>query len=75
MLDTMSILETDETLTIESCLPYVGEPSVLGLAEKLLKARSQVDELLRDQSRQADLIPRFLMIALASSSSLTQRPW
>jgi len=49
--------------------PESSEQSVLGVAELLLKDRDQVDDLLRDESRQVDLIPRFLMIALASFSA------
>jgi hypothetical protein len=40
--------------------------SVLGLAEMLLKQPARVDRLVRDDARQADLIPRFLALALGS---------
>jgi hypothetical protein len=44
----------------------VDDPSALGLAELLLKNRSQVDDMVRDESLQAVLIPRFLGIAVTS---------
>ncbi len=47
----------------------IGTHSALGLAELLLKDRMQVDDLLRDDSRQVELIPRFLVISLASFSA------
>ncbi len=40
--------------------------SVLGLAELLLKQPARVDRLAREEARLADLIPRFLTLALAS---------
>lgn len=46
----------------------VNEHSTLGLIELLLKAPLRVDRLTRDETRQADLTPRFLTIALASFS-------
>ncbi|HZZ82645.1 MAG TPA: hypothetical protein VFE62_29375 [Gemmataceae bacterium] len=46
----------------------IDKPSALRLAELLLKDRTQVENLLRDESRQADLIPRFLAISLTSFS-------
>jgi hypothetical protein len=46
----------------------VNDGSVLGLTELLLKNPGQVDSLVREESRQAELIPRFLAIALASFS-------
>jgi hypothetical protein len=42
------------------------ERSVLGLAELLLKLPGRLDKLCRDEARQAELIPRFLAIALGS---------
>jgi hypothetical protein len=45
---------------------HAPEHSVLGLAELLLKQPAQVDRLCRDEARQAELIPRFLTIALVS---------
>jgi hypothetical protein len=41
------------------------DASTLGLVELMLKDRHRLDELMRDESRQADLIPRFLGVALA----------
>jgi hypothetical protein len=42
-----------------------GDCSASGLVELMLKDRARLDELLREESRQAELIPRFLAIALA----------
>jgi hypothetical protein len=61
-----------ETLPVRSAVtterPRVGGQTVLGLTELLLKNREQVDGLLREEDQQADLIPRFLVIALTSFS-------
>lgn len=46
--------------------PAVSPESTLELAELLLKDPVRVDRLTRDDSRLADLIPRFLSLALAS---------
>jgi hypothetical protein len=46
----------------------VHDQSVFGLTELLLKSPGQVDSLVREESRQPELIPRFLAIALASFS-------
>ncbi|MBI3462994.1 MAG: hypothetical protein HY000_08025 [Planctomycetes bacterium] len=46
-------------------LPSADERSILGLVELLLKHPSRVDTLVREESRQAELIPRFLAIGLA----------
>jgi hypothetical protein len=43
----------------------VNEHSVLGLAELLLKQPERIDRMARDETRQPELIPRFLAIALA----------
>jgi hypothetical protein len=48
--------------------PKSAGESTLGLAELLLKDHAGVDRMTRDDSRQADLIPRFLALALASFS-------
>jgi len=64
----MPVMEAVEVPVVEPRLPVASEHSVLGLAELLLKDRKHADELLRDQSRQVDLIPRFLIVALASFS-------
>lgn len=69
MIHTMPVMDIVEVSIDTSARPVVGEHSALGLAELLLKDRVQVDDLLRDDSRQADLIPRFLVIALASFST------
>jgi hypothetical protein len=51
--------------------PWIAEPPqpeeecpAPGLVELMLKDRAQLDELMRQESRQADLIPRFLAITL-----------
>jgi hypothetical protein len=43
----------------------VNERSLLGLAELLLKAPAQLDASVRDPARQAELIPRLLVLALS----------
>jgi len=52
----------------EAVEPGGRKQSVLGLTELLLKDRKHVDDLLREENQEVDLIPRFLMIALASFS-------
>ena len=44
----------------------VNEHSLLGLVELLLKAPAQLDAWTRDPSRQAELVPRLLTLALTS---------
>lgn len=44
----------------------VNEHSILGLVELLLKAPAQLDAWTRDPSRQVELIPRLLTLALTS---------
>lgn len=46
----------------------VDDHSTLGLAELLLKNNRQVDSMVREEDRQASLIPRFLGIAVTSFS-------
>jgi len=46
--------------------PLARELSLLGLVEVLLKEPQQLDDLNRDEARQAELMPRFLAISLAS---------
>jgi hypothetical protein len=55
-----------EVLPVESEEPVGAGFSVLGLVEILLKNPAQGDRLNRDESLQAQLIPRFLAIALGS---------
>lgn len=69
MIHTMPLMDVAQIPMGESPHPPIPKHSALGLAELLLKDRVQVDELLRDDSRQVDLIPRFLIIALASFSA------
>src|SRR5689334_752117 len=52
-------------LVEEPALP-VNDHSVLGLVELLLKAPAQLDTWTRDPSRQVELIPRLLTLALTS---------
>ena len=70
MIRTIPFLEDVDAAVAAPHLPAADEHSVLGLAELLLKDRNRADELLRDDSRQAELIPRFLVIALTSSMRL-----
>ena len=51
---------------VESPQAPEGDCSASGLVELMLKDRARLDELMREESRQAELIPRFLAIALAS---------
>ena len=69
MIHTMPVMDVVEVPMVESPSHVIGKHSALGLAELLLKDRAQVDDMLRDDSRQVDLIPRFLVIALASFSA------
>ena len=69
MIDTMPLMDAVEIPVVEFPSPVIDEHSALGLAELLLKDRVHVDDMLRDDSRQVDLIPRFLVIALASFSA------
>ncbi len=69
MIHTMSVLEPGETPMVETCLPQIGQPSVLGLAEMLLKARVQVDDLLRDAEPASRSHSTVSVIALASFSA------
>lgn len=69
MIETIATCKHVEIPVAEEPVPVVNEHSALGLAELLLKDRPHVDDLLRDEARQVDLIPRFLMIALASFSA------
>jgi hypothetical protein len=50
----------------EEPLVEANEHSLLGLSELLLKSPARIDRLTRDDHRQAELIPRFLIVALAS---------
>lgn len=43
---------------------YVDQAGPLGLLELILKGPRQLDQLIRDPGRQAELLPRFLAIAL-----------
>jgi hypothetical protein len=52
----------------EPDLAQVDDRTLLGLTELLLKDPARVDALVRNESRQAELIPRFLVIGVASFS-------
>ena len=69
MIHTMPVMHAVEVSMVDSPSPMSGEHSALALAELLLKDRVQVDDMLRDDSRQVDLIPRFLVIVLTSFSA------
>jgi hypothetical protein len=64
-IPTLDVIE----LPMETPGSQTDTASALGLAELLLKDRGQVEDLLRDEHRQVELIPRFLAIALASFST------
>jgi hypothetical protein len=66
MTEIIPVVEVVEVVTDELPSPVDGKLSALRLAELLLKDRVQVDDLLRDESKQVDLIPRFLAISLCS---------
>ena len=67
-MDSIPVVNAGEVAADETIVLVEDKPSALRLAELLLKDRLYVDELLRDEARQVDLIPRFLAIALASFS-------
>ena len=48
----------------ESNSPRAGAATTLEVVELMLKSPPALDELMRDESRQGDLIPRFLAIGL-----------
>jgi hypothetical protein len=58
-------LDPDEPLDYQELPAHVP---LLGLVELLLKAPQRVNELMRAAGREAELIERFLMVALASLS-------
>ncbi len=60
---TIPVVELADEAPIE-----VDDHSTLGLAELLLKNNRQVDSMVREEDRQASLIPRFLGIAVSSFS-------
>jgi hypothetical protein len=68
MIESIAAVEVGAPPLDESSRPVSGKPSTLRLAELLLKDRVQVEDLLQDERRPADLIPRFLAIALLSFS-------
>src|SRR6476660_6774112 len=65
MIETIPTIDVVEAPMADSH-PVSDKPSVLRLTEWLLKDRGHVEDLLRHDSQQIDLIPRFLAIALAS---------
>lgn len=60
-----ALADVPEVVPVED-EPPADEHSVLGLVEILLKAPRRADLLARDETRQAELLPRFLGIALVS---------
>src|SRR5262245_43496039 len=68
MIETMPAVDIVEEPRDQARCRAAGNASALRLAELLLKDRVHVDDLLRDEDRQAELIPRFLAIALSSFS-------
>jgi hypothetical protein len=63
------LLAEEQQRPIEAIAPQalpINGRSVLGLVELLLKAPAQLDEQVRDPIRQADLIPRLLILSLTS---------
>src|SRR5262249_55793205 len=63
------LLAEEQRLPFESIAPLalpINERSLLGLVELLLKAPAQLDDQVRDPIRQAELIPRLLILALTS---------
>jgi hypothetical protein len=68
MIQVMPLGKAVEIPPADAHVPAADAYSPLRLAELLLKERKHVDDLLRDEGRQVELIPRFLMIALASFS-------
>src|SRR5262247_3087543 len=51
---------------LTAAAPAPGDLSLLGLVEVLLKDPQRLDDLNRDEARQAEVMPRFLAISLAS---------
>ena len=66
MIQVMLLGKTARIPPTDVRVPAADPYSALRLAELLLKERKHVDDLLRDEGRQVELIPRFLMVALAS---------
>jgi hypothetical protein len=67
VLDSLPFAEPAPPVQREQAPPLaVNERSILGLAELLLKAPAQLDAWVRDPARQAELIPRLLVLALSS---------
>ncbi len=57
--------ETEDRSLVNTPTPVdPGQNGPAGLLELILKAPEQLDQLIRDPSRQAELLPRFLAIAL-----------
>jgi hypothetical protein len=63
--------EPPMVLSVDEPPVEVNEHSTLGLVELILKDPRRLDALNRDEGRQAEQVPRFLGIALASYSLFT----
>ncbi len=57
-----------DAIPVEAPQPAIDDNSLLGLTELLLKHPARVDQLARDEARQADMLPRLLAIVLVSFS-------
>jgi len=66
VLDALPCPDSATVETAETPELAVNERSVLGLVELLLKAPGQIDAWTRDPSRQVELIPCLLIVALMS---------
>ncbi len=67
VLDALPCIDAEPPVeAVEAPALTVNEHSLLGLVELLLKAPAQLDVWTRDPSRQVELIPRLLILALAS---------
>jgi hypothetical protein len=66
-MSTLSCDDLPEALPVDVEAPEIAGPvTTLGLIEALLKHPNRLDNLCRDETRQAELLPRFLGIALVS---------
>jgi hypothetical protein len=72
MPSTLDYADLPEALPANAPMPeFTGPITVLGLIEALLKQPRRLDHLCRDETRQTELLPRFLGIALVSYTIFT----